>query len=270
MRITFLGTGSSGGTPGVFQGWGSCDPANPKNRRLRPSILVENGDTKVLIDTSPDFREQCLRIGIRRLDAVLFTHAHADHLHGIDDLRAINRYIERPLRCYANGHTLDIIRDRFGYVFEPLHPEAEVYYKPALDPTRIEDGDRFEIDDLGIHCFEQDHGFSTSLGFRIGGLGYCTDLVKLPDHAFDILAGVDTLVIGVFRDEPHETHAHTALALKWVSRLRPRQAFLTHLSVSMDHEATEAKLPRGVRVAYDGLVVETRADDAPPPADSAC
>ncbi len=265
MRVTFLGTGSSGGTPGVFQGWGNCDPANPKNRRLRPSILVQYKDTRILVDSSPDFREQCLRSGIRGLDAVLYTHAHADHLHGIDDLRAVNRYIERPLPCYADEPTLETIRERFGYVFEPLHPEATVYYKPTLEARPIADGDTFTVGDLDIRCFEQDHGFSTSLGFRIGGLGYCTDLIQLPDTAFDILTGVDTLVVGVFRDDPHETHAHTALALKWVSRIRPRQAFLTHLSVAMDHDATEAKLPRGVRVAYDGLIIEctnTLAPDA--------
>ncbi|CCQ73788.1 MBL fold metallo-hydrolase [Magnetospira sp. QH-2] len=256
MRVTFLGTGGSSGTPGVLQGWGACDPSNPKNRRLRPSVLVETATTSILVDTSPDFREQCLQSGLKKLDAVLFTHAHADHLHGIDDLRAINRLIDAALPAYADHETIQSIKHRFGYVFEPLNPQATFYYKPTLDAHELHDGDHFEVGDMTITCFRQDHGYSHSMGFRLGDLGYCTDVVAIPDHGFEILKGVSTLIVGSFREEPHETHAHVNRALSWIERVQPEKGFLTHLSAEVDHDTLEAKLPRGVRLAYDGLVID--------------
>lgn len=256
MKVTFLGTGSSSGTPGVCHGWGHCNPANPKNRRLRPSILVEEGEVRVLFDTSPDLREQCLRSGLDRLDAVVYTHAHADHLHGIDDLRAINRLMEAPIPAYGDTRTLDVVARRFGYVFEPLAAEATFYYKPTLIRNDLADGDRFEICGVPVSCFEQDHGYSVSMGYRIGDLGFCTDAVRLPEHGFGVLQGVSTLIVGVLTETPHETHAHVDLALDWINRLQPKQAFLTHLGVNLDHDSLESQLPRSVRVAYDGLAVE--------------
>ncbi|GAB6053610.1 MBL fold metallo-hydrolase [Magnetospira thiophila] len=256
MRVTFLGTGGSSGTPGVFQGWGVCDPSNPKNRRLRPSILVETPSTSILIDTSPDLRQQSLQAGIRKLDAVLFTHAHADHLHGIDDLRAINRLIEAPLPAYADHETLETIQTRFGYVFEELHPDAPFFYKPTLTPHELHDGDSFKVGDVPVVCFRQDHGYSHSMGFRLGDLGYCTDVVSLPDAAFRILAGVRSLIVGTFRETPHETHAHVDLALTWMARIHPAKGYLTHLSSDVDHVSLQAKLPRYVTLAYDGLVID--------------
>ncbi|MGB0749773.1 MAG: MBL fold metallo-hydrolase, partial [Magnetospiraceae bacterium] len=165
MKIQILGCGPSGGIPGVSYGWGRCDPNNPKNRRLRPSILVEHENTKVLVDTSPDLRAQLLTADIRHLDAVLYTHHHADHVHGIDDLRPINRLLNAPLDCYADAATLNFLQARFGYVFEPLAEGATLYYKPTLLAHEIAHGTRFTVGDVPVQAFDQDHGYCRSMGF---------------------------------------------------------------------------------------------------------
>lgn len=260
MKLTFLGTGGSSGTPAVDRGWSGCDPANPKNRRLRPSVLVEQGDTAILVDTSPDLRQQLLTADVKRLDAVLFTHYHADHLHGIDDLRPINRALNAPLDVFADADTLENIRDRFGYVLEPLADGADVYYKPTLTPHTVHDRDAFTVSgpggDIDVQAFVQDHGYCNSLGFRFGPIAYSTDVVNLPDHAFDMLEGVDTWIVGTLVDTPHTTHAHVDKALEWFERVKPKRGILTHISVFMDHASLAARLPAGVEPAYDGLVID--------------
>lgn len=258
MKVTLLGCGSSGGTPAVdTRGWGNCDPANPRNRRLRPSILVEEGDTQILVDTSPDLRQQMLNAGVSRLDAVLFTHSHADHLHGIDDLRAINRTINEPLDIYTDSATLEVIGDRFGYVLEPLAENAAFYYKPTLIPHVIKDGDSLNIGGIEISVFEQDHTYCKTMGFRFGSVGYSTDAVELPEHAFEILQGVDAWIIGVLSDKPHPTHAHVDKALGWIDRVKPRHSVFTHMDVFLDYDELNSRLPEGVEAGYDGMVIET-------------
>lgn len=256
MRVTFLGCGASGGVPMVDRGWGKCDPANPRNRRTRPSILVEEGDTRLLVDTSPDLREQLLRVNVNRLDAVLFTHSHADHLHGIDDLRSVNRAIEAPLDAYTNAETLDDIRRRFGYVLEPLAPDATVFYKPVLIPHRIGHGDRFTIGDIPVVAFDQDHGFCDTLGFRFGPIAYSSDAVELPDDVFDMVSGVDVWIIGTLWDAPHPTHADVDKAIGWIRRAGARRGVLTHLSIRLDYDELAARLPEGVEPAYDGMIID--------------
>ncbi|MCP5373550.1 MAG: MBL fold metallo-hydrolase [Hyphomicrobiales bacterium] len=256
MRITILGSGGSSGTPSVDFGWSQCDPADPRNRRLRPSILVEDGDTAILVDTSPDLRQQLLNARVQKLNAVLFTHWHADHLHGIDDLRPINRLMGAPLDIYSDADTRDVIGQRFGYVLEPLANGAPFFYKPTLNHHTIGHGDRLRIGTVDILAFEQDHGHCTTLGFRFGDMAYSTDVVELPDDAFELLAGVDTWIIGTLVDNPHPTHAHVDKALGWIERAGPRRAVLTHLSGLFDYETLNARLPDGVEPAYDGLVLE--------------
>jgi phosphoribosyl 1,2-cyclic phosphate phosphodiesterase len=241
------------GVPLVGEDWGDCDPAEPRNRRLRVSILVEEGATRVLVDTSPDLRQQLLRAGIRTLDAVLYTHAHADHLHGIDDLRAINVARKGPLDLFADAATMAIIRERFGYVFQPLKG-GDYYYKPVLEP-HVVDGP-FRIGDLGIRPFEQDHGFSKSLGFRFGRFAYSTDVVRLDEAAFAALEGIDLWLVDAFRLEPHSTHTHLARTLEWIERVKPKRAVLTHMSQWMDYARVKAMLPAHVEPAYDGMVLE--------------
>lgn len=256
MRVRILGCGSSAGTPTVDHGWGRCDPTNPKNRRTRPSILVEDGDTRLLVDTSPDLRQQMLDAGIAKLTAILYTHAHADHLHGIDDLRAVNRAIKAPLPVYADQATLDVITQRFEYVVEPLTGDGTHFYKPMLLPERIGPGDRRQIGGINVDVFDQDHGFSRTLGFRFGPVAYSTDVTELPDASFAAVEGVRLWIIGTMMARPHPTHCDVDKALRWVERIRPARAILTHLGSDLDYAELSARLPAGVEPAYDGMVVD--------------
>jgi phosphoribosyl 1,2-cyclic phosphate phosphodiesterase len=255
MRVTVLGCGPSWGVPRIGGDWGECDPANPRNRRRRASILVEEGETSVLVDSSPDLREQLLDAHVRRLDAVLFTHAHADHLHGIDDLRSVNHVMRKSLRVYAGPETLAEIQDRFGYVFVPLDTDVgATYYKPMLEPMEI-DGP-FAVGGMAVVPFEQDHGFSTTLGFRFGRFAYSTDVIELNEAAFEVLAGIEVWVVDCIRRRQHVTHSHLARTLSWIERVKPRRAILTHMDESLDYESLRQELPKGVEPGYDGLVVE--------------
>ncbi len=256
MRVTILGCGGSGGVPLVGNDWGACDPANPKNRRLRVSILVEAGDTTVLVDTSPDLRQQLLAAGVARLDAVLYTHTHADHLHGIDDLRPVNRKMNAPIDVYGSPVTIADIRARFGYVFAGLR-EGHGYYKPVLVPHEVTGP--FRVKGLDVVPFEQDHGFSKTTGFRFGPVAYSTDVVELSDEAFAALEGVRLWIVDCLRLEPHDTHAHLDKALAWIARVDPERAVLTHMTQSLDYDDLAARLPAGAEPAFDGMVLEVDA-----------
>jgi phosphoribosyl 1,2-cyclic phosphate phosphodiesterase len=253
MKVTVLGCGASTGVPAIGPNWGRCDPADPRNRRRRVSLLVETRGATLLIDTSPDLREQLLDAEIARLDAVLMTHAHADHLHGIDDLRSVNRLMQQPIPLYADAHTLGEIGRRFGYVL--AMPSAEgPYYKPTLVPHEILGP--FVAAGIPVVPFAQDHGYSTTLGFRIGGLAYSTDVTELDDEAFIVLGGIELWVVDCLRREPHPTHSHLAKTLAWIARLRPHRAVLTHMDQSLDYRELAAELPPGVEPGRDGLVIE--------------
>ena len=256
MRVTILGCGHSGGTPLPAAGWGNCDPNNPKNRRLRPSILVEQDDTAILVDTSPDLRDQLLAADIRRLDAVIYTHGHADHLHGIDDLRAINRAMQAEIDAYADAATMAVIEERFGYVLAPLSEGAEIYYKPCLIPHVIAPGDKFSVGSVPITVFDQDHGYMRTLGLRFGALAYSTDVLELPEESFEQLAGIEVWLVGTLVSDPHPTHAHVDKALEWIERVGPSRAILTHMSHRLDYDTLAARLPDGVEPAYDGMIIE--------------
>lgn len=255
MRVTMLGSGPSWGVPRIGDDWGACDPQNPKNRRTRVSILVEEGTAAVLIDTAPDLRLQLLAAGVSRIDAVLFTHTHADHLHGIDDLRSVNRLMGRAIPIYGSAETLAEIRLRFGYVLTaPDAGAGAAFYKPVLEP-RVIDGP-FEAAGLAVTPFSQNHGFSTTLGFRFGRFAYSTDVIELDETAFAALAGVEVWIVDCIRREPHVTHSHLAKTLGWIARLRPRRAILTHMDQSLDYETLRRDLPPGVEPGYDGLVCD--------------
>jgi phosphoribosyl 1,2-cyclic phosphate phosphodiesterase len=253
MRVTVLGCGASTGVPAIGPNWGRCDPADPRNRRRRVSVLVEVGDVVILIDTSPDLREQLLDTGVSWLDAVVVTHAHADHLHGIDDLRSVNRLMQRAIPLYADAKTLAEIVRRFGYVFDPIE-EPGRYYKPTLVPYEI-DGP-FEIEGIPVVPFAQDHGFSTTLGLRVGALAYSTDVVELDEAAFAAIEGVELWIVDCLRREPHPTHSHLEKTLSWIARVRPLRAVLTHMDQSLDYRELSAELPSGVEPGQDGLVIE--------------
>jgi phosphoribosyl 1,2-cyclic phosphate phosphodiesterase len=255
MRVTVLGCGPSGGVPLLGNDWGDCDPANPKNRRRRASILVEDRGARLLVDTSPDMRAQLLDAGVGHLDAILFTHAHADHCHGIDEVRALNRAMGKPIPIHASAATLAELRQRFAYIFRPQDPAAgAVFYKPALLTSVIEGP--FDAAGVGVVPFAQDHGFSQTLGFRFGSLAYSTDVVGLDEAAFAALEGVETWIVDSYRRTPHPTHSHLAQTLDWIARVRPKRAFLTHMDVQLDYDTLRRELPPGVEPAYDGIVID--------------
>lgn len=256
MRVVVLGCGGSGGVPLVGGEWGACDPANPRNRRRRVSVYVAAGDTAILVDASPDLRMQLLDAGIHRLDAVLFTHEHADHCHGIDDLRYLRRTPGAPpLEAWARPGTLEVLERRFDYIFHQNSKASGVLYRPFLAARRI-DGP-FAVGPLKIVPFEQQHGLgTTSTGFRIGAMAYSTDVVGLDEAAFAVLAGLDLWIVDCLRFEPHPTHAHFDLVISWVERLKPKRTLLTHLNHQADYDEVARRCPRGVEPAYDGMTIE--------------
>jgi phosphoribosyl 1,2-cyclic phosphate phosphodiesterase len=255
MKVTILGCGPSTGVPVIGGDWGRCDPADRRNRRRRVSVLVEDGPVVILLDTSPDLREQLLDAVVKRLDAVVLTHAHADHLHGIDDLRSVNRLMRSPIPLYADAQTLAEVDRRFGYVFKPVE-EPGRYYKPTLVPHEVVGP--FAIRGISVVPFAQDHGFSTTLGIRIGPFGYSTDVTELDEAAFAALEGIDLWIVDCLRREPHPTHSHLGKTLSWIARVKPRRAVLTHMDQSLDYREVAAELPPGVEPGYDGLVIELR------------
>ena len=253
MRVTVLGCGGSLGVPMIGNDWGDCDPTDPRNRRRRASVLVESAGTVVLVDTTPDLRDQLLDADVQRLDAVLYTHGHADHTNGLDDLRPLMFRNNGPLPAYLDAATRRSLETRFGYAMASVDTDRS-FYRPILEPRDI-DGP-FRIGDLDIVPFAQEHGPIQSLGFRFGPFAYSTDVKVLPEEAFAILEGVDTWIVDVTRERPHLSHAHLELALDWIARLTPRRTILTHMNHTMDYATVAAKLPRGVEPGVDGMVLE--------------
>ena len=241
------------GVPMVGGVWGDCDPSEPRNRRRRPSILVETDQVCVLVDTTPDLRHQLLDAGVTRVDAVLYTHEHADHLHGIDDLRPLTFRRKAPIPAYASPAMLKILEYRFGYAVASVQMDRWMY-KAIVVPQPV--NGPFTIGDLRVEPFEQGHGNTVSFGFRFGECAYSTDAAELDEAAFKALEGVDTWVVDATREEPHPSHAHLARTLEWIERVNPRQAYLTHMNHTMDYRRLERILPPGVAPAYDGLVLE--------------
>jgi phosphoribosyl 1,2-cyclic phosphate phosphodiesterase len=257
-RITILGCGSSGGVPRPALGWGACDPNNPKNRRRRTSLLVEQGErgrmTRVLVDTSPDLREQLIEAEVDWLDAVLYSHEHADHTHGIDDLRALVIHRRRLIDVYMDESTARAMHPRFGYCFV-TPPGSE--YPPILKEHRLAAGVPVQIHGQGgsidVLPYLQEHGEITSLGFRFGDLAYSADLKNLPPASVAALEGLETWVVDALRYAPHPSHFSLEEALAWIERLKPTRAVLTNLHSDLDYDELRRKLPAGVEPAYDGM-----------------
>jgi phosphoribosyl 1,2-cyclic phosphate phosphodiesterase len=260
IRVTMLGCGGSQGVPTATGDWGNCDPDEPLNRRTRPSILIRApdraGDIKtLLVDTGPDMHVQMLRHGVQWLDGVLFTHSHADHTHGIDELRSFNRHQKTRLPIWASASTLGDLRQRFSYVLTESAPSTPSFYKPSVD-AHVIDGP-FEAAGIPVVPFVQDHGFTQSLGFRIGDFAYSTDFVRLDETALAALQGVKVWIVDCVRIAPaHPTHCHLEQALHWIGLIKPERAVLTHLDPSIDYATISRLLPPGIEAGRDGLVLD--------------
>jgi phosphoribosyl 1,2-cyclic phosphate phosphodiesterase len=261
LSFTILGCGSSGGVPRPALGWGKCDPNNPKNRRRRCSLLVERtneaGRTRVLVDTSPDLREQLIDAEVDWLDGVLYTHEHADHTHGIDDLRSLVIGRHRLIDVYVDEPTSRVLFLRFGYCF--VTPPGS-NYPPILTERRIAPGHAVTVAGQGGGItalpFVQDHGDIPSLGFRFGDVAYSSDLVDLPEESVAALAELDLWIVDALRYRPHPSHFSVEQALAWIERLKPKRAILTNLHSDLDYAELGAKLPGHVEVAYDGMRID--------------
>ena len=264
LRVTILGCGSSGGSPRVGGAdgrgdWGACDPADPRNRRRRCAILVERlgaqGVTRVLVDAGPDLREQLIAAGVPDLDGVLITHDHADHIHGLDDLRGLALIRRARVPVYADARTARGLLDRFGYCF--AQPKGSDY-PPIMTLTEI-DGPLTITGAGGAIRAEPHsvpHGRIEALGFRFGPVAYTPDISAMTDEAFAALAGAECWIVDALRYKPHPSHAHVAMTLDWIARLAPRAAVLTNLHVDLDYRTLAAEIPKGVQPAFDGLTLE--------------
>jgi len=256
LVVTVLGCGGSDGVPligghGGQGAWGRCDPSEPRNRRSRASIHITDGETGLLIDLSPDLRQQLLANEIARIDAVLVTHEHADHTHGIHELRRLSSIAGHEIPIFTDELTSIALETRFGYVFAGSNG-----YRPNAVLKRIHAGDAFAVGTFDVTAFQQDHGFGNrTLGFRIGPVAYSTDVVELPETAFDVLAGVDTWIVDCVQETPHPTHANLERSLAWIERVRPRQAILTHMGPQLDYQTLRSNLPDHVEPAFDGMVL---------------
>jgi phosphoribosyl 1,2-cyclic phosphate phosphodiesterase len=266
LIATILGCGASYGVPRIGNDWGACDPNEPRNRRTRCALLLERfGDgerpTTVLIDTGPEIRQQLLSAGVRHIDGVLYTHAHADHIHGIDDLRAFWLTTKRLVDVYADRETTRRLLDAFGYCF---HMVAGSNYPPILKHHAISAGTAVNITGpggpLSLVPFRQIHGEIESLGFRVGGLGYSSDISGLPKESADLLQGLAVWVLDALRQQPHGSHFGVAQALDWIERLKVPRGILTHMHVDLDYQTLRRELPAHVEPAYDGMRIELPAE----------
>ncbi|HTY66712.1 MAG TPA: MBL fold metallo-hydrolase [Alphaproteobacteria bacterium] len=255
MKVRILGCGNSGGVPLIGCKCAVCTSNNPRNKRTRVSIVVEHEGTRVLVDASPDLRQQFLAADLSVVDAVILTHGHADHVHGLDDLRSVNYYRNAPLDLWGAADCLAEVQRRFAYAFGPPPKEGH-WFLPSLVPRPI-DGP-FQIGSLRVEPFRQDHGIGRDpvLGLRFGKFAYSTDVKQMPEPAFATLAGVQVWVVDCLMERPNPAHSHLDQTLEWIRRVGPRRAILTHMNHAVDYDAWAARLPVGVEPGYDGLEIE--------------
>lgn len=252
MRVTFLGTGTSTGVPAIGCDCETCLSTDPRDKRLRVSVLIEHDGKNIIIDTSTDFRQQVLRIGLKEVDAVLITHCHADHVFGIDDIRPINIRMKRPLSFFANHMAWVGMRRMFGYIFEP----SAYAGLPQIVPHII--AGPFSLFGLNVIPVEIIHGRLPVVAYRVNQMAYVTDCNFIPDEACEQLSDLDVLILDCLRYKPHPTHLHLDKTLEYIERLKPRQAFLTHMAHDIRHATLSAELPPGVELAFDGLSFEMK------------
>lgn len=262
LRLTITGCGSSPGVPRIMGDWGNCNPTNPKNRRLRAAAIFQRiksdgRKTNIAVDTGPDFRQQMINANVIKLDAVVYTHEHADHIHGIDDLRGYVLHQRSRIPIFAGELTMKRLKEGFAYCFETPPGSG---YPPIVKPETVKAGDVITVEgEGGSIAFEplyQIHGDGYSLGYRVGDFAYCTDVSGFPDETVDRLQGLDCLVIDALQYKSHPSHFSLGEALDWIDRLKPRQALLTHMHTPLDYEAVLRETPDNVFPCYDGIYVE--------------
>lgn len=251
ISITVLGSGTSVGVPTIGCKCPVCQSEDPRDKRLRPSVLVRYGGHHVLIDTSPDFRQQVLRFGVERVDAILYTHAHADHILGLDDVRPFNYHQDGPIPIYASKKTLTTLQRVFAYIFDGRETQSS---RPRIDTNTIT-GESFELFGLEFTPLRLHHGNGDSYGFRFGKAAYLTDHSLVPEESMAMLHGLDVLFLDALRRKPHPTHSTLEQSIETAGILKPKRAFFTHICHDLGHEATESKLPPNIRLAYDGMEV---------------
>ncbi len=249
-RVTVLGCGTSTGVPSIGCTSPACLSDDPRNKRLRPSILIEHERRNLLVDTGPDLRAQALEHRITRVDAVVYTHFHADHTHGIDDLRTFNFLMQKPIPCYAYSNTVKILRRNFSYIFKDARDGGG--FKPQLTVEEV-DGAAFGAAGINVIPFEIEHAGMKVMGLRVGDFAYATDCNAIPEKSMEILSGVRVLILDALRHREHPSHFTVAQALEVVNALKPEQTYFTHTSYELEYHETNRSLPSGVELAYDGL-----------------
>lgn len=257
IEVTVLGCGSSAGVPVIGCECSVCSSPNPKNNRTRASILIKQGDTSLLIDTSPDLRHQALREKMQSVDGILITHFHADHVMGIDDIRSFNFQKNQAIPLYSDADTLANMHNSFGYVFRDK-PEHLPWFKPQATPITIHPlaKDEFILnEELHVRTFLQNHGKVPSIGIRVGDFAYSTDVNSFPEESLDMLVGLDVWLVDCLRYEAAPTHAHLEMTLEWIERFKPKRAILTHMSHAFDYDLLNRDLPHNVEMAFDGMKI---------------
>ena len=258
IKVTILGCGTSVGVPALGRaGWGDCNPDNPKNRRQRCALLVQSDTTTILVDAGPDIRNQLIPHNLTKIDALLITHTHADHIAGLDDIRTFYWPDRVKIPVYATQTHANDIMTRYPYLFTKQETSPS-YFEPPLDHHEIQAGDQLQIGDISIDVMHQDHGRAFSLGFIFNKLvGYSTDVVAMPDINFALLAGIDYWIVEALRTTEHQAHSHLGQTLEWIARVGCKQAYLTHLGLESDYDVIDAVTPTHVSPAFDGLVIHT-------------
>ena len=251
MEVTFLGTGTSMGVPMIGCNCAVCSSEDPRNKRLRSSVYIQTENNKFIIDTTPEFRIQMIRENIKELDFILFTHDHADHILGIDDLRPLCKKNNKTIPCYGSRYTLSEIKERFPYLFSEDNPDS---WRPKLDFIPVED--KFEESGLEIIPLSVEHGNERALGYRIKDFAYISDLSDLPEQTAEKMKNLEVLVLDGLRFEPHYKHFHIEKAIETSQKLNPKKTYLTHLTHAIGHDKVEANLPENIHLAYDGLKLQ--------------
>ena len=253
MKVYILGCGTSSGVPAIGCACNVCSSRNSKNSRTRASVLIEEHGKVYLIDTGPDLRMQLLRAQVSTLNGVFYTHAHADHVHGIDDLRGININTRKAIKVWGSKETLKLIQNRFGYAFDSFCPYLS---RPSLIPNIIQAGVKTRIENMEVIAFDQNHGKTTTTGYRFGDVAYSTDVKSFNRGTFEFLKDLKLWIIDCVGYSEHPTHSHLELTLEWIKRVRPEKAILTHMSHQLDYEELLRKLPKNVAPGFDGLIID--------------